>query len=110
MRCMASTLLQQAPDFARLASTPSCHDTGSSSTTLVPRSQTSIDLFNYLLRQRIIFIAGYLNDKVSRQQQQGQGSLQIQAHHLQLQQCSSFLITTRVVLPQARVAQLPCTV
>jgi hypothetical protein len=23
------------------------------------------DLFNYLLRQRIIFLAGYVNDKVS---------------------------------------------
>lgn len=28
------------------------------------RAQTSIDLFNYLLRQRIIFLAGYVNDKV----------------------------------------------
>ena len=26
--------------------------------------QMSLDLFNYLLRQRIIFIAGYINDKV----------------------------------------------
>nr|ACJ24246.1 hypothetical protein [Dunaliella viridis] len=29
--------------------------------------ETSIDLFNYLLRQRIIFIAGYVNDKVATQ-------------------------------------------
>jgi len=32
--------------------------------TLSPPTQTSIDLFNYLLRQRIIFLAGYVNDKV----------------------------------------------
>jgi hypothetical protein len=30
----------------------------------LPALQTSIDLFNYLLRQRIIFLAGYVNDKV----------------------------------------------
>ncbi|KAL6760873.1 inactive subunit of chloroplast ClpP complex [Haematococcus lacustris] len=29
--------------------------------------QTSIDLFNYLLRQRIIFLTGYVNDKVATQ-------------------------------------------
>ena len=26
--------------------------------------QTHIDLFNYLLRQRIVFLSGYVNDKV----------------------------------------------
>lgn len=26
--------------------------------------QTEMDLFNYLLRQRIIFLGGYVNDKV----------------------------------------------
>ncbi|GFH28324.1 ATP-dependent Clp protease proteolytic subunit [Haematococcus lacustris] len=31
------------------------------------RPQTSIDLFNYLLRQRIIFLTGYVNDKVATQ-------------------------------------------
>lgn len=30
--------------------------------------QQSIDLFNYLLRQRIIFLAGYVNDKVLGQE------------------------------------------
>ncbi|KAF5840701.1 Clp protease-domain-containing protein [Dunaliella salina] len=29
--------------------------------------ETSIDLFNYLLRQRIIFLAGYVNDKMATQ-------------------------------------------
>lgn len=28
--------------------------------------QMNMDLFNYLLRQRIIFLAGYVNDKVQR--------------------------------------------
>lgn len=31
--------------------------------------QMPFDLFNYLLRQRIIFLAGYVNDKVGSCQQ-----------------------------------------
>lgn len=29
--------------------------------------QMNLDLFNYLLRQRIIFLTGYVNDKVATQ-------------------------------------------
>lgn len=32
--------------------------------------QGFVDLFNYLLRQRIVFLSGYVNDKVSRVLQQ----------------------------------------
>lgn len=44
-------------------STAGCASASHSATLSTP-TQTSIDLFNYLLRQRIIFLAGYVNDKV----------------------------------------------